>query len=87
MKGLTMFVMETCPFCQGALRLMDALKAEYPAYAAIPIRIVDEALEADYAEQFDYYYVPSYYMGGVKLHEGAAKKDDIRRVFDAAMAN
>ena len=46
--------------------------------------MVDEDREADYAAQFDYYYVPCYYVDGVKVHEGHAEKEDVAAVFQAA---
>jgi len=36
-------------------------------------------------KKYDYHYVPTYYVDGKKLHEGAASLKKIKRVFDAAM--
>ena len=33
------------------------------------------------AEQYDYYYVPSYFVGKDKLFEGHAEKSDVEAVF------
>ena len=33
---------------------------------------------------FDYYYVPCYYVDGVKVHEGHAERADVEAVFRAA---
>ena len=64
---------------------MDELMAENPAYRPLSIDIVDEVEQPEYAEQFDYYYVPTYYVDGKKVHEGVATKQIVRRVFDAAL--
>ena len=32
-----------------------------------------------------YYYVPTFYVGGVKAHEGAASKDIVERVLRSAL--
>jgi hypothetical protein len=47
--------------------------------------MVDENMEAQFADSLDYYYVPTYYVDGRKIHEGAVSKDDVRAVFDAAL--
>ena len=85
MKKITMFTMESCPYCQAALRWMDELIAENPDYRAIEIEKIDEVIYPDIAEKFDYYYVPTYYVGDEKLHEGVASLKKIKRVFDAAL--
>jgi len=86
MKKITMFVMESCPYCKGAKRIMDALFAENPEYLSLEIEIIDENLHPDIADNYDYYYVPTFYVGDEKLHEGAATMKKVRHVFDAALA-
>ena|GEM_PF-43609 len=86
MKKITIFVQRFCPFCAEALGWMDALYEENPAYQALEIEIIDEMRHPIIANKYDYYYVPTYYVGNEKLHEGAASPDIIRRVFDAALA-
>ena len=44
----------------------------------------DEAEEAALANTYDYYYVPTYYVGGKKVHEGHAEKSDVERVLRLA---
>lgn len=82
-----MFYLPTCPYCKQALTWNSELIAENPAYAGLELELVDEKREAARAEQFDYYYVPTYYVGDDKLHEGAADKEKIRAVFEAALAD
>ena len=64
---------------------MDRLIAEDPEYAAVEIEKIDELVYPDVAGRYDYYYVPTYYVGAEKLHEGAASEKAIRRVFDTAL--
>ncbi|SHK00268.1 Thioredoxin domain-containing protein [Geosporobacter subterraneus DSM 17957] len=85
MKPILMFMMETCPYCREALRWMEELKQEDSRYQALEINMVDEQLQPDLANQYDYYYVPTYYVDGAKLHEGAATKEKIRAVFEKAL--
>jgi thioredoxin 1 len=85
MKPVTMFVTSWCPYCKKALVMMQELQSENSAFANIEINVVDEELEPDKSKNFDYYYVPTYYIGTEKIHEGAASKDIISRVFNKAM--
>lgn len=85
MKKITMFMMESCPYCKQALRWMDELFKESAEYRALEIEKIDELIYPDIAEQYDYYYVPTFYVGDEKLHEGAASLKKIRGVFDAAL--
>lgn len=86
MKELTMFYLKSCPYCKRAFAYMDELKAENPAYADIPLKLIEEHEEAELANRYDYYYVPTYYMAGEKVHEGAIDKDGVKAVLDAALA-
>ena len=85
MKELTYFRLSYCPYCRRANGFLEELKQENPAYCAIPIRIIDEAQEPRVADRYDYWYVPCFFMDGVKLHEGSATKADIKAVLDRAM--
>ena len=85
MEKITMFTLKTCPYCRQALGYMDTLFAENPDYASLEVQIIDEQEHPDISDQHDYYYVPTYYVGGEKLHEGAASLEKVRRVFDTAI--
>lgn len=83
---LTMFYLPTCPHCRLAFKCLEELRAENPAYASVELETVDESAERERAESFDYWYVPCFYLGGEKLHEGHAEMADVRRVLDRALA-
>ena len=85
MKQVTMFVMEGCPYCRQAFKWMDELMQQYPEYNDVELTVIDETRQPDVAEKWDYYYVPTYFVGKEKLHEGAATKDKIQRVFERAL--
>ena len=55
-------------------------------YGAVPIRRVDESVETALADSLDYYYVPTFYVDGVKRMEGVPSKEKVRAVLDAALA-
>lgn len=84
MKPALMFITDWCPYCKKAFSLMEELKKTNPEYANIEVKIINEELQPEIASQYDYYYVPTFYVDGVKLHEGVPTKDIIRRVFEAA---
>jgi thioredoxin 1 len=84
MKKLLMFTMESCPYCVMARRWMKELLDEHPEYKKIEIKIVDEVAHPIYADKFDYYYVPTYYVGSEKAHEGVPTKEIVRGVYDKA---
>ena len=64
---------------------MDKLFAESDKYSALEIEMIDELEHPDIAETYDYWNVPTYYIGNEKVHEGAASLRKIRKVFDMAL--
>jgi glutaredoxin len=85
MKDVLMFITAWCPYCQKALAMIDQVRDENDAYKDVAITIIDEEKEKKYADQFDYWRVPTFYVDGVKVHEGAATLDCIRNVFKKAV--
>ena len=85
MKKITLFVIASCPYCREALRYMDQLYKTDERYRDIPIEKIDENQHPEIASQYDYYYVPTFYVGERKVHEGASKPEDVKRVFDEAL--
>ena len=84
MKKILMFELGYCPYCREAHRFMEEILAEHPEYATIELERVDEGRDRTRAMKYDYYYVPTYYVDGVKVHEGAATKESIEEVFRKA---
>jgi len=80
-----MFITDWCPYCKKAYTIMEDLKNTHPEYANIEVTIIDEERQPEIAKQYDYYYVPTYYVDGVKLHEGVPSKDIIQKVFEEAI--
>ena len=85
MKKITMFTMESCPYCKSARKWMNEVLKSDAKYNKIPLTIIDEIEEPEVAAKYDYYFVPTYYIDGVKVHEGAASFEIVKRVFDGAM--
>ncbi len=86
MKSITMFETSWCPYCKQAHRLMDELIHENPKYKELKIHVIDEEKEPDIAKQYDYYYVPTYYLDSKKIHEGVPSKRVIHTLFETALS-
>lgn len=86
MKSITMMILPTCPYCVQAFDYMDQLKKEHPEYADIPMTIIDESEEPEKAKQFHYWYVPTFFVDGEKIHEGVTDVKLIDEVFEKALA-
>ena len=86
MHELTLFTLKHCPHCLLAKKFLAELRAEDPRYAAIPIREIDEREEKKLADSYDYFLVPSFFLGREKLYEGHAEREDVRRVLDAVLS-
>jgi len=85
MKELLYFKIKTCPYCIEAEKWIAELISENPALAQIKITHIDEHIEIDIANSYDYYYVPTFFNNLEKLHEGAATKEKIKKVLEDAM--
>lgn len=84
MKKMTIFYFPECPHCVNAFRWQEELYLEHPEYRDIEIQMVDEHADPVYADLFEYYYVPTYYIDGVKLHEGVTKRELVEEAFKTA---
>jgi len=85
MTKITIFVLKYCGFCRTALRYLDNVLEEHPEYRELEIEQVDEAVERARARAHDYYYVPTFYIGNRKVHEGAVSdKSQIEAILKEA---
>ena len=80
MKKIQVFYQPRCPFCKMAFRFIDELKKENPEFKDIIIETVDELEEPELADTFDYYYVPTFYVDGKKVHEGGIYKPEVEKL-------
>ena len=85
-KKMLMFYQPMCPFCKRAFQFIEELKAENKEFAEIEIEKIDELKEPDLADKYDYYYVPTFYVGETKIHEGHAEQKDVEYVLKLAYA-
>lgn len=91
MKKITMFYLEECPFCKKAEKAMDELMTENKAYQSLDIEKIEESENVALAENYNYYAVPSLFIGKEKLFECTIQDDydsikaNFKRVFDEAL--
>ncbi len=85
MKSVKLFYLKNCPFCKKALRYIEELKAEHAELAAVDIEMIEESERPDVADKFDYYYVPTFYVDGVKEHEGGIYPEEVERILRKAL--
>lgn len=77
---IQLFHFEACPYCQQVFRWMAELKNEQPALQSVEVETIDERLHPDYPAPGYYYYVPTFFVDGKKVHEGAATKAIVENV-------
>lgn len=69
MKELTAFYLTDCPYCINAKAALAELCKEKPEYAGISIDWIEESVEPERTNGYDYYYVPTFFLGKEKLYE------------------
>ena len=87
MKKLTVFYLEGCPYCRKAVKAVKELRAENPAWARLDMAWIEESASPEIAERYDYYFVPSVFLGEEKLYECSPAHDgaEIRRQMERCM--
>ena len=68
---LTAFILPRCPYCLQMRELLEELRAERPELAAIEIEFIDESAQSALADSYEYYRVPSFFLGRRKLYEAS----------------
>jgi len=84
MQKLLMFYLASCPHCKRAFAYEEELKKRRPELAQVEVERVEERENPQLADQYDYWYVPAYFLGKECLFSGSPTPEDIERVFDRA---
>ena len=84
MKRITLFYLENCLFCKKARAAIDELKKQ-DRYKDIEIEMIEESKQPEVADKYDYYYVPTFYIDGRKVHEGGIFPDEVKAVLEQAL--
>ena len=85
MTPVKLFYLQSCPFSKKALRYSEEAKAAHPELAAVNIEMIEESEQPDVADTFDYYYVPTFYVDGVKVHEGGIYPEEVEKILRSAL--
>jgi thiol-disulfide isomerase/thioredoxin len=85
MKPIQLFYLKNCPFCKRALSYIDELKKQ-DACKHIRIEMIEESEQAELADRYDYYYVPTFYVDGEKVHEGGITKEEVEDILKNALS-
>ena len=85
MKAVKMFYLQNCPHCKKAMAIIEALKADRPELQAVDIEMIEETEHPEIADTYDYYYVPTLFVGDVKMHEGIPTEETIERALLEAL--
>jgi glutaredoxin len=85
MKPVKLFYLKNCPFCKKALSYIDKLKKQ-EAYKDIQIEMIEESEQPGIADRYDYYYVPTFYIDGEKVHEGGIWEEEVEDVLKKALS-
>ena len=85
MKPVKLFYLKNCPFCKKALRYIEEAKAAHPELAEVEIEMIEESEQPGVADGFDYYYVPTFYVDGEKVHEGGIYPEEVERILRRAL--
>ena len=79
---MKLFYLKNCPYCRQALAWIQELYQQDIKYQRIPLEMIEESEQSELADTYDYYYVPCFFEGTKKLHEGAIKREAIQKIFD-----
>ena len=91
MKKITMFHINECRYCDFARKAITELREENPEYNKVEIEMINENEHPEIIENYDYWSVPSLFIGKEKIFEAAlfmpyeTVRDGVRLAFDKAL--
>ena len=85
MKPVKLFYLRNCPFCRKAMRYIDEATQNCPELRDIEIEMIEESEHPEIADSYDYYYVPTFYIDGVKVHEGGVLPGEMENILRKAL--
>lgn len=63
---------------------MEELKQNHPEYQNIEIEEIEEQTEEEKTAGYDYWYVPTYFVDDIKVHEGIPSVGKLEEVLKQA---
>ena len=79
MKKIQLFYLEYCPHCKKTRADLNVLLKQ-DRFKELEIEMIEESVQKELADQYDYYYVPCFYVDGIKVKEGALSRKDVEDV-------
>lgn len=85
MKDIKLFYLRYCPYCRKAIKYLEELKNENEKYSKLVIEKIEESENKKLSDSYDYFLVPTFYINGQKVFEGAMDKSDVKNVLEACI--
>lgn len=85
MKKVKMMYLKHCPHCKKAFGLIEELKTKYPQFQNVQIEAIEENEKEEKTKGYDYWYVPTYFVDDVKMHEGIPDEEALLKVLKASL--
>ncbi len=79
MKKIQLFYLDYCPHCKKTRADLNVLLKE-DRFKELEIEMIEESVQKELADQYNYYYVPCFYVDGIKVKEGALSMNDVEEV-------
>lgn len=77
---LKLFYLKNCPYCKKAFTYIEKHNKQYH----VEIELIEETEQAELANTYDYYYVPCFFKGNEKIHEGAITEEQVINILKNA---
>lgn len=84
MKDILMFVKQDNEYCAQAKDWIRELLLRHPEYADIPLTEIDQDEHPEIAKKYKYYFLPAFFVGGVRVCECPLLKERVAEVFEKA---
>ncbi len=91
-RKITVFYLNGCPYCRQARRALEELVSGDERYSALSLEWVEENEHPEISAKYDYYYVPTFFVDGVKEYEARRGesyeecRENVRRVLEGALS-
>ena len=80
MSNITLYHFEGCPACSHAKHWMKELRTEKPELKSVLVEMVDVHKTRHFNAPEPFTYVPTFFVDGKKVLEGAVSKEEIEQV-------